>query len=275
MHWTAPTLQARPVRHWNLKEVVPAPSVLDCSCLGVHAVGDGDTCFQQWCLLATGMAGASNGSRTLLPLLSPSGLRGDSWTSATHVTGDFFIFIPIYVTYVLLHFHLSSSSSYSPTPSTAQVSIGSACKGIQNRSLFIASAALDSGSPGPTASANRPKAHKQAPQGLLHVWASTRIMRRWHPDRLRRLLVTPPRIKRAWLSSNSSRECAWRWGSVMAGDDVSVVDKVWRHDAACQALFNASKSFVSPPRGERNQRPGKDVICVYLMLISLCCYWDL
>lgn len=42
-----------------------------------------------------------------------------------------------------------------------------------------------------TRSANTlaPKAHKQAPQGLFHVWVSTCIMRRWHLDRLCNLLV--------------------------------------------------------------------------------------
>lgn len=72
-----------------------------------------------------------------------------------------------------------------------QVSVDSVCKGIRKHLLFITAAALDSGSPGPTRSANTrvPKAHKQAPQGLLPVFGSTCSMRSWHLDRLCNLLV--------------------------------------------------------------------------------------
>lgn len=87
--------------------------------------------------------------------------------------------------------YLGSLLFFTITPATTQVSVDSVCKGIRKHLLFITSAALDSGSPGPTRSANTrvPKAHKQAPQGLLHVWGSTCITRRWHQDRLRNLLA--------------------------------------------------------------------------------------
>lgn len=49
--------------------------------------------------------------------------------------------------------YLGSLLFFTITPSAVQVSVGSVCKGIRNHILFITSAALDSGSPGPTRSA--------------------------------------------------------------------------------------------------------------------------